>query len=215
MREQGEDVGPDSEVSFEKDFAEAMDQQYQLSQYMQDGYRGKTYDDGNAAFANGEVAMLLQGIWAINPVKGINPDIQAGIFPYPAADDPDDRLLVSGVDVVVTMGKDTPRKEEALRFIDYLFQKDVIEEFAASQNMVPVRRGRRAQRRAGAPVGQAVLRRGPDHRLHRPPDPAEHPARRDRPAVPVQRRRRGSARHPRQRVEQGRRSHDPRDRRLT
>ena len=49
------------------------------------GYRGKTYDDGNAAFANGEVAMLLQGIWAINPVKQVNPDIKAAIFPYPAA----------------------------------------------------------------------------------------------------------------------------------
>jgi raffinose/stachyose/melibiose transport system substrate-binding protein len=137
MREEGENVGPDSEVSFQKDFAEAMEQQYELFSYMQDGYRGKTYDDGNAAFANGEVAMLLQGIWAINPVKGINPDIKAGIFPYPATDNPDDRLLVSGVDVVVTMGKNGPHQEEALRFINYLFEKDVIEEFAASQNMVP------------------------------------------------------------------------------
>jgi raffinose/stachyose/melibiose transport system substrate-binding protein len=137
MRAEGENVGPDSEVSFQKDFAEAMDQQYELFSYMQDGYRGKTYDDGNAAFANGEVAMLLQGIWAINPVKGINPDIQAAIFPYPAVDDPDDRLLVSGVDVVVTMGRNTPHREEALRFIDYLFEVDVIEQFAASQNMVP------------------------------------------------------------------------------
>ncbi|TYL53181.1 ABC transporter substrate-binding protein [Agromyces mariniharenae] len=137
MREEGEDVGPDSEVSFQQDFAEAMDQQYELFSYTQEGYRGKTYDDGNAAFANGEVAMLMQGIWAINPVKEINPDIDAAIFPYPATDDPDDRLLVSGVDVVVTMGENTPHREEALRFIDYLFEQDVIEQFAASQNMVP------------------------------------------------------------------------------
>jgi raffinose/stachyose/melibiose transport system substrate-binding protein len=138
MRAEGENVGPDSEVSFQKDFPEALDQQYELySKYMQDGYRGKTYDDGNAAFANGEVAMLLQGIWATNPIKQVDPDIRAGIFPYPATDDPEDRLLVSGVDVVVTMGKDTPHKEEALRFIDYMFEKGVIEEFAASQNMVP------------------------------------------------------------------------------
>jgi raffinose/stachyose/melibiose transport system substrate-binding protein len=141
MREEGENVGPDSEVSFQKDFARAMDQQYQLFSYMQDGYRGMTYDDGNAAFANGKVAMLLQGIWAISPVKAINPDIKAGIFPYPATDNPDDRLLVSGVDVVVTMGKNTPHQKEALRFIDYLFQKNVIEDFAASQNMVPSVKG--------------------------------------------------------------------------
>jgi raffinose/stachyose/melibiose transport system substrate-binding protein len=137
LREEGEDVGPDSEVSFQKDFAEALDQQYELFSYTQDGYRGKTYDDGNAAFANGDVAMLMQGIWAVSPIKDVNPDIRAGIFPYPATDDPADRLLVSGVDVVVTMGKDTPHREEAMRFIDYLFEQDVIEEFAASQNMVP------------------------------------------------------------------------------
>ena len=137
MRAEGENVGPDSPVSFQKDFADAMDQQYQLFSYMQDGYRGKTYDEGNAAFAHGDVAMLLQGIWAINPVKAVNPDIKAAIFPYPAVEDPDDRLLVSGVDVVVTMGKNTPHKEEAMRFINYLFEVGVIEDFAASQNMVP------------------------------------------------------------------------------
>jgi raffinose/stachyose/melibiose transport system substrate-binding protein len=137
MREEGENVGPDSEVSFEKDFAEAMDQQYTLFSYMQEGYRGRTYDDGNAAFANGEVAMLLQGIWATNPIKQVNPDIQMGIFPYPATDDPDDRLLVSGVDVVFTMGKDSPNEEAAMRFIDYAFSKEALEKFAASQNMVP------------------------------------------------------------------------------
>jgi raffinose/stachyose/melibiose transport system substrate-binding protein len=138
MRAQGTDIGPDSEVSFQKNFAEMMEQQYTLySNYMQEGYRGRTYDDGNAAFANGEVAMLLQGIWATNPIKQVNPDIEMGIFPYPGTDDPDDRLLVSGVDVVFTMGKDNPKQEAAMRFIEYAFQTDVIEGFAASQNMVP------------------------------------------------------------------------------
>jgi raffinose/stachyose/melibiose transport system substrate-binding protein len=138
LRAQGTDVGPDSEVSFQKNFAEMMDQQYTLfSSYMQDGYRGETYDEGNAAFGNGEVAMLLQGIWATNPIKQVNPDIEMGIFPYPGTDDPDDRLLVSGVDVVFTMGKNSPKQEAAMRFIEYAFQADVIEEFAASQNMVP------------------------------------------------------------------------------
>lgn len=137
MRAEGENVGPDSAVSFEKDFVEAMEQQGELFSYMQEGYRGRTYDDGNAAFANGETAMLLQGIWALSPIKGINPEIDAAIFPYPSTDDAADRLLVTGVDVVVTMGRNTPHREEALRFIDYLFEVGVIEEFAASQNMVP------------------------------------------------------------------------------
>ncbi|MFC8682917.1 ABC transporter substrate-binding protein [Microbacterium ureisolvens] len=136
MREEGENVGPDSEVSFQKDFPEAMDRQYELFSYMQEGYRGKTYDDGNAAFAGGEAAMLLQGIWATNPIKQVNPDIRMGIFPYPT-DEPGESLLVSGVDVVFTMGKNGAKEEAAQRFLDYVFQPEVIEKFAASQNMVP------------------------------------------------------------------------------
>jgi raffinose/stachyose/melibiose transport system substrate-binding protein len=136
MREEGENVGPDSAVSFEQDYAEVLDQQAELFSYAQEGYRGRTYDDGNAAFANGEAAMYMQGIWAVNPIKGVNPDVNLGIFPYPT-ENPDDRLLVSGVDVVVTMGKDAPKSEEAMRFIEYLFQEDVIQDFAASQNMIP------------------------------------------------------------------------------
>lgn len=143
LREQGENVGPDSEVSFSKNYPKALEQQFELFSYAQEGYRGRSYDDGNAAFANGEVAMLMQGIWAVNPIKGVNPDVRAGIFPYPATDDPDERLLVSGVDVVVTMGENTPHREEAMRFIEYLFQEEVVEEFAASQNMVPSVEGAR------------------------------------------------------------------------
>lgn len=137
MRDEGDRVGADSAVSFEKNFQDTMEKQAQLYGYAQDGYRGASYDDGSALFANGEAAMLMQGIWALSPVKNINPDIDAAIFPYPVPENPDDRLLVSGVDVVVTMAKDSPRQKEATRFIDFLFRPDVIEQFAASQTMIP------------------------------------------------------------------------------
>ncbi|MBP2436076.1 ABC transporter substrate-binding protein [Microbacterium amylolyticum] len=137
MRAEGDTVGADSPVSFEKDFPEAMERQAELFQYSQEGYRGASYDDSTSLFANGGAAMMLQGIWALSPVKAVNPDIKAAIFPYPVSEDPEDRMLVSGVDVTVTMARNTPHKEEALRFIEFMFRPDVIEEFAASQTMVP------------------------------------------------------------------------------
>lgn len=137
MRAEGDTVGPDSPVSFEADFPEAMAKQAELFQYSQVGYRGASYDDSTSLFAQGGAAMMLQGIWALSPVKAVNPDIDAAIFPYPVPDDPADRMLVSGVDVAVTMARDTPHKEEALRFIEFLFRPDVIERFAAAQTMVP------------------------------------------------------------------------------
>lgn len=137
MRAEGDAVGLDAPVSFEADFPEAMAKQAELFQYSQDGYRGASYDDSTSLFAQGEAAMMLQGIWALSPVKAVNPDIDAAIFPYPVPENPDDRMLVSGVDVTVTMARDTPHKEEALRFIEFLFRPDVIERFAAAQTMVP------------------------------------------------------------------------------
>jgi raffinose/stachyose/melibiose transport system substrate-binding protein len=80
--------------------------------------------------------MLLQGIWATNPIRQVNPDIRMGIFPYPT-DEAEERLLVSGVDVVFTMGKDSPQEDAAMRFIEFAFQPEIVERFAASQNMVP------------------------------------------------------------------------------
>lgn len=137
MREQGGSTGANSEVSFQKDFAQAAERQAILYSYAQDGYRGSTYDDGNAAFARGEVAMYMQGIWAINPIKQANPDVDAAIFPYPSTDVPDERLLVSGVDVAVAIGAYTPHFEEAKKFVEFMFRSDIIERFAMSQNMIP------------------------------------------------------------------------------
>jgi raffinose/stachyose/melibiose transport system substrate-binding protein len=134
LRGEGDDVGPDSPVSFRKDFGPTLEQLQELYSYAQEGYRGRGYDDGNPAFANGESAMYLQGVWALAPILDNNPDFDAGVFPYPT-DDPDDRLLVSGVDVTVTIGRDTDKFDAARRFVEYLFQPDVMDEFAASQNM--------------------------------------------------------------------------------
>jgi raffinose/stachyose/melibiose transport system substrate-binding protein len=139
LRDEGEDLGPDSPVSFERDFPGALERQAQLYGYTQEGSRGGTYDEGNAAFANGEVAMHLQGIWSLSPIQDMNPDIDAAMFPYPWGADPDERVLVSGVDVAVLIGRDTPHYEEARRFVEFLFERQVMEEFAASQNMIPAR----------------------------------------------------------------------------
>ena len=137
MREEGENVGPDSPVSFSKDFADVMERQLQLYGYTQDGYRGANYDDGNVMFANGQAAMMMQGVWALSPVKLANPDIDAGIFPYPVPENPDDRLLVSGVDVVVTLPAAGEHHEEAMRFVEFMLSEPVIERFAESQTMFP------------------------------------------------------------------------------
>ncbi|WBM79766.1 extracellular solute-binding protein [Cryobacterium breve] len=135
LRKQGADVGASSAVSFEKNYPETFAKLAKLYSYAQPGYLGKSYADGNLAFAHGESAMLMQGIWALAPILANNPDINVGSFPYPVTDNPEDIRLVSGVDVAITIGRDTPHYAESKRFVDFLLQKETVEKFAASQNM--------------------------------------------------------------------------------
>jgi len=137
MRAAGEHVGQDGNVSFSEAFPQAMTEQAQLFSYSQDGYRGAKYDDQTALFAHGGAAMMLQGIWSLSPVRKINPDVDAGIFPYPSPEGADKSVLVSGVDVAVTLPKTSAHHEEAMRFVDFLFRPDVNERFAAAQTMFP------------------------------------------------------------------------------
>lgn len=135
LRSEGAEVSRESSASFSKNYEETFEKLQTLYSYTQAGYLGRTYEDGNQAFANGESAMLMQGIWALSPILASNPDISVGGFPYPVTDDPADIELVSGVDVAITIGRDTPHLAEARLFVDFLFQKEVLESFAASQNM--------------------------------------------------------------------------------
>jgi raffinose/stachyose/melibiose transport system substrate-binding protein len=134
MKASGTDFQPGSPDSFQGAFAEVLERQQQLFGHMGAGYRGRSYDDGNAAFAAGEVAMLLQGSWAVSQIRAIDPTVDVGVFPYPW-DTPEERVVVSGVDIAVAISRDTPRLEEAKRFVEFLFRADNIEKVAASQAM--------------------------------------------------------------------------------
>lgn len=133
LRAEGSDVS-DGRVSFSKDFAEAMDKEVELYSYCQDDFASRDYNAGNAAFAQGESAMYLQGSYAIAPIRATNPDAPVGTFPYPVTDDADERIVVSGVDVGISIGRDTPHRAEAQRFVDYLMSPEVVTAYSESQS---------------------------------------------------------------------------------
>lgn len=133
LRAEGSDVEGGA-VSFTKDFGQAMDKEVELFSYCQDDFASRDYNAGNAAFANGESAMYLQGSYAIPAIRATNPDAAIGTFPYPVTDDADARLVVSGVDVGISMGRTTEHPAEAKRFIDYLMSPEVVQAYSVSQS---------------------------------------------------------------------------------
>jgi raffinose/stachyose/melibiose transport system substrate-binding protein len=108
-----------------------------LFDYAQDTKFARNYETGNQAFAQGESAMLLQGSWAIPVIRGFEPDFEIGTFALPA-NEADQTRLVSGVDVALTIGRNSAHPEEALQFIEYLLSPEVQARYTAEQSAVPI-----------------------------------------------------------------------------
>ncbi|MFB8188608.1 ABC transporter substrate-binding protein [Microbacterium sp. NPDC055988] len=134
LAEEGADVGPDSEVSFEKDFAEPMDRMLQLANdYTNADAASRAYGDGNLAFGKGEAAMYLQGPWAFSEIAKTAPDLALGTFPLPMTDDPADLEVRVNMDLAVMIPEESQHQEAARDFLEYLYLPEHIEEYNASQ----------------------------------------------------------------------------------
>jgi raffinose/stachyose/melibiose transport system substrate-binding protein len=130
----------DGETTFVEDYDLVADRLAQLFSYGQDNKFSVGYEDGNRAFAEGEVPMLLQGIWAITAIRDFNPDFEIGTFALPM-DTPDDTRLVSGVDVALTMPKEPDHPEASLALIEYLMRPDVVDKYVTDQAAIPTLSG--------------------------------------------------------------------------
>lgn len=134
LRALGTDAGPGSEPSFSTDYREATEKLVTLFSYNQPNRDSRDYNAGNKAFADGESAMYLQGTYAIAPILENNPDLDLGTFPYPVTDDPEDTVLVTGVDVVLAIGRDTPHRAEVEKFVDYMMRPENVDAYGAAQS---------------------------------------------------------------------------------
>ena len=131
---QGTDVGPDSDVSFEKDFADPVEKmRYLADNYTNADARNRTYGDGNSAMAQGKGAMIMQGPWAFSEIAKSNPDLELGSFPLPMTDDPEDVKARLNTDLALMIPEDSQHKEEARDFLQYLYEPERILEYNESQ----------------------------------------------------------------------------------
>lgn len=128
-------------VTFADSFNEVAEKLLKLTEFGQKDIFGKGYNDGNTAFAKGESAMYLQGVWAIPEIVKANPSIDLGVFPFPATNDPSKSMVISGVDTLLTVSKSTKHKEEANKFIDFLLQPENVSLYINEQKAFPAVQG--------------------------------------------------------------------------
>lgn len=92
---------------------------------------GKTKDD-LILFSEGTRPFMLTGAWAVNRLRELNPELHFEVRPYPIMED--GSVLVINVDTRISVCADSPNAEEAIQFVEYLTQKDVMWEFVNSQS---------------------------------------------------------------------------------
>ncbi|WP_077488801.1 ABC transporter substrate-binding protein [Sinomonas mesophila] len=129
------------EATFEEGFREAAGKLAALFEHTQPDPVATGYEDGTAAFARGESAMLLLGSYAVPQIRSFKPAFEVGSFALPATNDPQATTVVSGVDVVITAGAQGRHPEEVRRFIDFLMQPATVRAYADAQVAVPALEG--------------------------------------------------------------------------
>lgn len=131
---EGADVGPGSDVSFEKDFAAPVDRMLELTgNYVNEDAASRGYGDGNLAFSKGEAAMYLQGPWAFSEIAKTAPDLELGTFPLPMTDDASDLAVRVNMDLAAMIPEGSRHKEAARDFLEFLYLPENIEAYNASQ----------------------------------------------------------------------------------
>ena len=128
LNTEGTNLGPNSPVSFEKDFTPACQRMLSLTPYFNENAIAKHYGDGNLAFANGQAGMYMQGPWAVGQVLAINPKAKMGTFPLPATDDPSQTRCRVNLDLAIWLPRSQPaaQRAAAIQFLDYLMQPSVV-----------------------------------------------------------------------------------------
>jgi raffinose/stachyose/melibiose transport system substrate-binding protein len=96
-------------------------------------YMGTTYDDGNKAFAQGQAAMMINGVWAIPEFKKTKADFSVDTFPFPSTSDVSKNYIVSGIDVLLAVSASTKNKAAALSFIDFLTKEENAQQYVNEQ----------------------------------------------------------------------------------
>ena len=128
LNAEGTNLGPNSSVSFEKDFTEPCKKMLSLTPYFNDNALSKKYADGNTAFAAGQAGMYMQGPWAVGQILTINPKLKMGTFPMPVTDDASQTRCRANLDLAIWLPRSQApaRRAAAVKFLGYLMQPSVM-----------------------------------------------------------------------------------------
>ena len=131
MTEIGEDVGPESEVSFQRTLLEPVQRMVELVAFTNRDANNRAYGDGNTAMAQGEAAMYFQGPWAFGEIEKAGTDVELGTFPLPVTDDPADLKVRVNIDLSLWIPEAANEQEGARELAQFLMRPEVQDPYNA------------------------------------------------------------------------------------
>ena len=126
------------EAKFADYYREPAEKLLKLLEYGEDGPMAYSYEDACTAFARGQSAMFPCGSFAVPQILSANPEMNIGLFAMPASDDPDDRIVVSGVDLCWNMTvANEDHREQIYEVIDFLNEPENLQTYCDDQKAIP------------------------------------------------------------------------------
>ncbi|WP_207953360.1 ABC transporter substrate-binding protein [Paenibacillus agricola] len=93
---------------------------------------GVSYDSQVADFATGKIAMIHNGVWTIDPITKVNPNVKMGMFALPINDNADETKMPVSVPGYYVINKESKNIEESKKFLAWLHtngQKYLVDSF--------------------------------------------------------------------------------------
>lgn len=112
-----------------------------MAEYSQENPFDDDYNTACAKMGQGDAAMMVSGLWALDMIKKMDPDIQIGMFALPISDDPADTKLSVDNNSVYCINAKSEHVEEAKVFLNWLAEKDTAQLYADLTKTVPVVKG--------------------------------------------------------------------------
>ena len=122
-------------------YREPAERMLQLLDYAEPSPFSYAYNDACTAFARGQSAMYPCGSFAVPQILSVNPDMNIGMFAMPSAENPDDRIVVSGVDLQWCVSATCQHKDAVYEVISFLNEQANVQTYIDDQRAIPCTEG--------------------------------------------------------------------------
>jgi raffinose/stachyose/melibiose transport system substrate-binding protein len=87
-----------------------------------------TWHEQQEAFARGEAAMMVQGLWIYNSLITTNPELECGFIPFPLTNDVHETKFYADIDSVFALSAlvNNKKQEAAKKFLTWLSSEEAV-----------------------------------------------------------------------------------------